>query len=286
MKAKTIFAASAAVTGAYLVASAPRVFDRPDMKGLLTNYAHRGLHGDGIPENSLKAFKRAIDVGVGIELDVRESADGTLYIFHDNDLKRMCGVDKKFKETHDSEIDLLRLNGSDEHIPLFTEVLALVDGKVPLLIELKADMGDKTLCPKVASVLDEYKGLFCVESFNSFLMGWFKKNRPKIPRGQLYTDLKDPQPKLRAFADSMMINSISRPDFIAYDIEHEDKPLLRLCLKLFKPARFVWTVKSEEDFKKYSNDKKTDGIIFEGICHVKNEERSDPEKDMKGTSQN
>lgn len=263
MKARSVIAASAVAVGAYAFASAPRIFDRPDMKGLLTNYAHRGLHGNGIPENSMKAFERAVDIGVGIELDVRESADGTLYIFHDDDLKRMCGVDQKFKETHDAELDSILLLGSNEHIPRFSDVLVLVDGRVPLLIELKAEMGNKTLCPKVAAVLDEYHGLFCVESFNSFLMGWFKRNRPRVPRGQLYTDLKKPNPKLRAFADSMMINAISRPDFIAYDIEHEDKPLLRLCLNVFKPARFVWTVRDGKSFEKYSSDKKTDGIIFE-----------------------
>lgn len=270
MKAKSVVAASALAVGTYLVASAPRIFNRPNMNGLLTNYAHRGLHGGEIPENSIKAFERAISAGVGIELDVRESADGTLYIFHDDDLKRMCGIDKKFNEVHDTEIDTLLLGDSEEHIPRFEDVLALVDGKVPLLIELKAKMGNKTLCPKVAAVLDVYKGPFCVESFNSFLMGWFKRNRPQIPRGQLYTDLKKPQPKLRAFADSMLINSISRPDFIAYDIEHEDKPLLRLCLNVFKPARFVWTVRDEKSFVKYSNDRKTDGIIFECVTSDNN----------------
>ena len=253
--------------GAYLALTAPRTTKKREAEklGLLVDYAHRGLYGGDIPENSIEAFRRAVQNGYGIEFDVRQSADGTLYIFHDDTLNRMCGIDRRFDSMTDAELADVRLGGTEYDVPLFTDVLALVDGKVPLLIELKGGMGDKTLCPAVAAVLDGYKGPFCLESFNSFLMGWFKKHRPALIRGQLYTDIKKELPALRAFADSMLINAISRPDFIAYDINHDDKPLLRLCLAVFRPIRFVWTVRDNEAYVKYRSDSKISGAIFEHI---------------------
>lgn len=253
---------------AYLIMIAPRPRRKKAIQGLCVDYAHRGLHGDGAPENSLEAFRRAVEAGFGIELDVRQSADGTLYVFHDDSLSRMCGVDKKFIELHDSEIDTLRLSGSEHKIPQFDEVLALVDGKVPLLVELKGAIGDKTLCPAVAPVLDAYKGPYCVESFNSFLIQWFKKNRPGVVRGQLYTYIKESNPGqtwLHLFGDSMMMNTLSRPDFIAYNEKNERLFFLQLCLRLYRPFRFVWTTRSLERYNELARDGKLSGQIFENF---------------------
>lgn len=272
-KLKRLAIGTSILAGAYMIASAPKPGKRKKEPSNCQSYAHRGLFGGEIPENSLAAFSAAIDKGFAIELDVRQSADGTLYVFHDDDVQRMCGVDRKFKEMSDFEIDLLRLSGTEHHIPRFDEVLSLVNGTVPLLVELKGEMGDKTLCPAVAARLDAYTGEYSVESFNSFLMGWYKHNRPKIVRGQLYTDINDRDKKLGLFADSMLINSISRPDFIAYDIKHDDKLLLKFCLKVFHPKRFVWTVTDNETYNKYYNDGMTDGIIFEGFLPEEKNER-------------
>lgn len=252
----------------YLIMIGTRQRRKKAMEGLEVNYAHRGYHGEGAPENSLEAFRRAIGMGYGIELDVRQSADGTLYVFHDDTLTRMCGVEKKFCEVHDEELDALRLSGSEHKIPRFDEVLALVDGKVPLLVELKGAIGDKTLCPAVAPVLDAYKGAYSVESFNSFLVQWFKKNRPGVVRGQLYTYIKESNPGklgLHLFGDSLMMHTLSRPDFVAYNEKHERLPLLRLCLALYRPYRFVWTTRSKERYEELARDVRLSGQIFEGF---------------------
>ena len=104
------------------------------------NYAHRGLHtkDQSIPENSLRAFGLAVENGYGMELDVQLSKDGQVVVFHDDTLNRICGVDKRVDEMTYEELKKLSLAGSiNDHIPLFSEVLAMVNGDTPLIVELK-----------------------------------------------------------------------------------------------------------------------------------------------------
>ena len=147
-------------------------------KALLCDYAHRGLHGETVPENSLLAFDLAAKEEYGIELDVQLSADGEVMVFHDYRLARMTGCEKKLCELTAAELSGLRLKGTDEKIPTFREVLALVDGRVPLLVELKGESTDTSLCPKVAELLREYGGAYCIESFNPLLLGKMRKQLP------------------------------------------------------------------------------------------------------------
>ena len=207
----------------YALLIMPRVTMKPDMKDILTDYAHRGLHDNaqGVPENSIVAFEYAIERGYGIELDIQLTADGEAVVFHDYSLKRVCGEDVKLSSLTLDELKKYRLLGTEYTIPTFLEVLELVDGRVPLLVELKGESGNTALCPVAANLLDTYMGAYCVESFNPLLLRWFKKNRPDTARGQLVTNLIKSKGAGNFFRNLMLslmlTNFLSRPDFIAAD---------------------------------------------------------------------
>ena len=150
-------------------------------------YAHRGYHDKPvIPENSLPAFRRAIERGFGAELDVHLLKDGTLAVFHDSDLRRCANVEGEIEDLTLDELKQLRLEGTDEQIPTFDEVLALFEHATPLIIELKTARGNhKALAKAVCERLDSYQGEFCIESFDPFALIDVKKFRPAICRGQL-----------------------------------------------------------------------------------------------------
>jgi len=233
------------------------------------SYAHRGLHNldAGIPENSLKAFERACAFGYGIELDLQLSSDGEVMVFHDYTLDRMTGETGKLPERTAAELAGLHLLSRDglrteEHIPTLREVLALVDGKVPLLIELKGENFDTSLCPAADRILQSYHGAYCVESFNPLLIGWYKTNRPDVYRGLLYTDVFRVKSKslLNLLLSGMMLNFLARPHFIAYDGRFDRKLPLLLATKLFRADRFIWTVRTEEE-----RGKAGEPMIFENI---------------------
>ena len=170
----------------YLLSIAPRLIGRPKrMPGKF--YAHRGLHdlSLGIPENTMAAFRRAVEHGYGIELDVQLTKDGQVVAAHDFDLKRICGVEKDVDELTYEELKALPVLGTAEHIPLFQDVLDLVDGKVPLLVEIKYKHVGSSICRKAAELLDHYSGSYCIESFHPVALMWFRKYRPYTVRGQL-----------------------------------------------------------------------------------------------------
>lgn len=219
-------------------------------KALLCDYAHRGLHGEGVPENSLSAFARAIDAGCGIELDVQLSRDGTVVVFHDYTLVRMTGCDKKVNELTVSELKTLSLAGTEQTIPTFAEVLALVDGKIPLLVELKGETADVSLCLQTARLLSAYDGAYCIESFNPLLLHSMRKYLPNACCGQLYTNVcrdKNKTTPLHALLTAMALNVLSRPDFIAYNKQDRDALPVKIATRMFGAARFVWTIKGDAE---------------------------------------
>ncbi|MBE6648780.1 MAG: glycerophosphodiester phosphodiesterase [Ruminococcaceae bacterium] len=220
---------------------------------LLKDYAHRGLHGGDVPENSLSAFEKAVEEGFGIELDVQLSADGVACVFHDYSLLRMTGVDKKLSDVEYKELSTLSLGGTNEKIPTLSEVLELVDGKVPLLVELKGESFDTSICGKTASLLKEYGGKYCIESFNPLLVRGIKKYLPDAFCGQLYTDLyrdKKIKSKLNYILVIMAVKFISKPCFIAYDKEDRNAFPVRFVKKFYKLSPFVWTVKGDKEIEK------------------------------------
>lgn len=263
-----ILAVLAGLAALILFLIAPRL-RRPDMSRLRCDYAHRGLHGDGIPENSLPAFARATERGFGIELDVQLSSDGVIMVFHDGTLIRMTGREGKLCEYTCAELQTMHLGDSGEVIPTFDQVLDTVGGRVPLLIELKGESagGNAALCETLAARLDTYAGDFCIESFNPMLLRWFKRNRPDIVRGQLVTNTLRERPEgnrtVNFLLAHLMTNVLSRPDFVSYDGRYAREWALRLNLRLFRAVPFVWTVRDKE----YWRARHGQGIctIFEGF---------------------
>ena len=223
---------------------------QPENRELLRDYAHRGLHGDGVPENSLAAFDLAAKAGFGIELDVQLSADRVVMVFHDYTLTRMTGVDKKVCELSAEELCALSLNGTDEKIPTFREVLSLIDGRVPILIELKGEATDTTLCAYVAECLASYTGAYCIESFNPLLLHKMKKHLPKAYYGLLYTNACREKRKcslVNVFVTCMLLNVFARPNFIAYSKKFRKSLPVLLTVGLFRAPRFVWTINTPEE---------------------------------------
>ena len=253
----------------YALLIMPRVTMRPDMSGINTDYAHRGFfdNSDGVPENSLAAFKYAVLGEFGIELDIQLTADGEVVVFHDYTLKRMCGEDVKLSSLTLAELRQYRLADTNYGIPTFKEVLKLVDGRVPLLIELKGENGDTSLCVAATKILDTYDGAYSVESFNPLLLRWFKKKRPDVVRGQLVTNLFKAKQGGSFFRNlvltGMLTNCLSRPDFIAIDERCLRAFPVTLCTSLFGTKLFVWTVRKKEHFD--INRENGDCSIFEGF---------------------
>ena len=227
---------------------------KPQRASLLCGYAHRGLH-DGntgnTPENSLSAFEKACQAGYGIELDVQLSRDGVVMVFHDYTLIRMTGKDGKVAEYDAAELQKLSLANTEQKIPTFSEVLSLVNGRAPLLIELKGESFDSSLCPKVAEILKSYEGDYCIESFNPLLIKNMRKLMPDVFYGQLYTNVvrdKKKKSALNIILTLMGFNFLARPDFIAYNIEDRSSFPVWLTTKLYKAEKFIWTARSLEEY--------------------------------------
>ena len=232
---------------------APRKKMQAAMSPFRTSYAHRGLFGGDVPENSLEAFERAAAAGFGIELDVQLSSDGEVFVFHDYTLKRMCGCEGKLSDMTAAALAACRLQGTDATIPTLKEVLATVAGRVPLLIELKGESGNTSLCPAVCEVLTGYEGAWCVESFNPLLLRWFKRNKSDAVRGLLVTHLlkeKKEGSKLLNFAlSALWFNFLCRPDFVAWDKKYPRQLGRLLCTSVLGAVSFVFTVKDNKDYE-------------------------------------
>lgn len=229
-------------------------------------YAHRGLHNGERAENSMSAFKAAVEAGYGIELDIRLSKDGKLVVFHDDTLDRVCGREGKVADFTADELAGFRLCGSDDGIPLFSDVLRLVDSRVPLLVEIKEDPGNDKVSVAACEMLSEYKGEFIVESFNPLSLRTVKKHKPEFIRGILshryyaYDNFKKP---LYFLLQSLLLNVLCRPAFIAYDHRHASSVALRLNRLLFDTPTLAWTVRSEEE-ERAARKAGFDSVIFEG----------------------
>ncbi len=249
----------------YLFLISPRLSNPADMELLCTDYAHRGLWNEKYPENSLPAFEMAARRGFGIELDLQLTKDGKIVVFHDDDLVRMCGVNRKVCQLTLEQIKALRLAGTPYTVPTFAEVLRLVGGRVPLLIEFKGDKPSDALCLTASQMLDTYRGAFCVESFSPLILHWFREHRPTFARGQLVSRIKKgSRPhsrKLDLLLSNMLTNFISRPDFIAISKEQRKSLAFLICTKAFHAKGFVWTVSSRQEYEAFK--KNGHSTIFE-----------------------
>ncbi len=215
-------------------------------------YAHRGLHGSGVPENSLKAFRKARDAGYGIELDVHLMQDGNLAVIHDASLKRTAGVAVKIESLTVPQLEQYRLEGTEERIPLLSQVLDLIRGEVPLIVELKSENGNYgALCKAACDLMENYDGLYCMESFDPRCIAWLRKHRGEVIRGQLTEDFfrtGGNLPWLIKFAmRHQLYNVFTRPDFVAYRFQHRKTLSNFLCRNLWGVQGVTWTIRSRED---------------------------------------
>lgn len=262
------------LAGFYFFSILPDTSRRDECKKFMGwKYAHRGLFSqkDGVPENSLEAFRRAVLSGYAIELDLQLTRDKQLIVFHDETLKRMCGENFRVSDLSYQELLEYPLEGTEYRIPLFTDVLELVDGRVPLLIEIKLPYPQTPLICSVANEqLRTYRGDYCVESFNPLALKWYRDNCPIVLRGQLSTKFS---PKdgfhgaFRFMAHHLMLNFLSRPDFISYHYLQAHNISYRLLRKLFSVPAMGWTVKSQRAFDKYKRD--FDTFIFDSFLPKK-----------------
>lgn len=217
-------------------------------------YAHRGLHNTERPENSMSAFKAALDSGYGIELDLHLLSDGNLGVMHDSSLKRTAGADVRMEELTTADLSKYHLGGTEETIPEFRQVLELFDGKAPLIVELKPDSKNHfALAEAACKMLEDYKGPYCIESFDPRCIWWLKKHRPDIIRGQLAEDYfktkNTPLPWILKFVlGNHLENFLTNPDFVAYRFSDRKKLSNFLVRKLWRVQGVSWTLQNQEEF--------------------------------------
>jgi len=225
------------------------------------NFAHRGLHrmDKSVPENSLAAFEAAAQRGYGVELDVRLTGDGKVVVFHDDELDRICGVPGKVECLGWEYLKTLRLCGTQERIPLLEDALSVIKGRSPDIVELKRGRNNRLLCEKTLAILRRYDGPCCIESFDPFIVRWFRKNAPDVLRGQLSCSMdrfKEETSWIKAFLISnVLTNFLSRPQFLAYRIGK--KPLLARLCELMGAMKVAWVSRD------WRSERNNDAVIFE-----------------------
>ncbi len=217
------------------------------------NFAHRGLHDAAKPENSMAAFRAALEAGYGIELDIHLMKDGNLAVIHDSSLQRVAGADVRIEDLTAAELENYHLSGTDQTIPLFSDVLALYDGKAPLIVELKCVDGNQgELCRKACAMLDNYRGVYCMESFDPRAIIWLRRNRPDICRGQLSENWMGKPLKVPGILKWALTYHISnvcvRPDFIAYQYADRKTFGTDICRKVMGVAGVSWTIRTREEY--------------------------------------
>jgi len=229
------------------------------LKGV--EYAHRGLHGAGVPENSLAAFAAAIARGMGIECDVQRTADDRAVVFHDWTLDRLTGTSGSVRARSATALAQLALGGGSERIPTLRDALALVGGRVPLLIEVKSRPGRRIgpLCLGVRRDLEGYAGPVAVMGFDPRVGAWLRRHAPRIVRGLVVSE-----EGARALSGSYRRHRAlwqARPDFLAYDVRDLPSPFAAAQRRRGLPL-LTWTVRSPE-LRRCAADH-TDAAIAEG----------------------
>ena len=231
-----------------------------------TPIAHRGLHTKDIPENSLSAFENALKNNYAIELDVQFTKDKEVVVFHDENLKRMTNDTRNIEDVNYDELKNLRLGNTNEIIPTLEEVLELVDSKVAILIEIKDSKDYIELSEKTYVIIKGYEGNYAKQSFNPFILEWYKNNASEVIRGQLSGTFTEGSESLNSFEKfvlkNMLLNFKSKPNYIGYELEGIPKSKLESLRKKGVPI-IVWTVKNKEDMEKAY--KYSDNITFENF---------------------
>lgn len=224
----------------------------PELRG--KSYAHRGLHDAEKPENSMVAFRAALEHGFGIELDVHLLKDGTLAVMHDSSLTRITGCEGMIEDLTENDLKNYRLSGTDETIPMFREVLELFDGKEPMIVELKCARGNHAaLTDAACALLKDYSGAWCMESFDPRCVYYLKKHHPEVIRGQLTEDhfayKNDLHPVVRFLLTHNLLNFLTKPDFVAYRFADRKCTITNaVWQKIWGVQSVSWTLRSKEEY--------------------------------------
>lgn len=252
----------------YLFAILPRISRQKEMVSYQHSmFAHRGYHCAGklIPENSMAAFRAAVVHKYGIELDIHLTKDKQVVVFHDDTLKRLCGVEGSVESHTYEELKSYYLLHTSEKIPLLQEVLDYVDGRVPLLIEIKLPGHSTEICAKTWELLEHYQGRYLIQSFNTMALFWFRRYAPQVLRGQLSSNLTSenlPDPYiLRFLVKHLLANFLGRPDFISYKLSDLPEPAVWFCHKVCRTPLAVWTLRTPEALEQ--GKETADMLIFE-----------------------
>ena len=249
---KGLFAGAVAAGGLYVLSTQGRT-GHPGLAALQGwKYAHRGLHDSEKPENSMAAFRAALEHGYGIEFDIHLIKDGNLAVLHDRSLLRITGVEGNVTDLTTEELSNYHLCGTEETIPTFSQVLELFAGKAPLIIELKCNGDAEALVDAAVKAMAGYEGPYCMESFDPRCLYFLKKKYPHIIRGQLTEDYFSsastlPAP-LKWVMKNQALNFLTLPDFVAYkyrDIRTFSNTLVR---KFWGVAGVTWTLQTQEEF--------------------------------------
>lgn len=231
------------------------MLDRPTF---LIPIAHRGLHDArrGIIENTAPAFEAAIDRRHGIECDLRAASDGTPVVFHDLPLGRLIDARGKVSDYKAGDLARLRYKAADTPLLTFADLLDLVAGRVPMLVEIKSEWGpiDESFLKAIAKLVKKYKGPLALMSFDPAVMTAIRELAPKIPRGIVsglyrgdgwWLDTLDPE---RAFCLSNLLeNGPAAPHFVAYHVKALPTPVTRFAREGAGLPLFAWTVRSPAD---------------------------------------
>ena len=225
--------------------------------------AHKGLHNEKYPENSIGAIQNAIDHGYPFEIDVYMISDGTIAVIHEFNLKHMCGVNIDVRTLKKEDLKKYHLLNTEYTIPTLEEVLEVTQGKVPIMVELKsfAVFSVGKFEQKVYDIMKQYDGEYAIQAFNPLVINWFKKNAPEVIRGQLWCLFEDVEglPKLaKHILKKMYLTKRAKPDFLAYSVDDFSKKYLK---KLKKTPKIGWVVHSEK--QEEAMDKYFSGVIFE-----------------------
>lgn len=214
-------------------------------------FAHRGLHDPaaGIPENTLPAFEAACAADYGIELDVQLSRDGEPVVFHDDTLDRLCGDARRVCDCDLAALRAVALPGG-VGIPTLREALECVNGRVPLLIELKTGPRNERLCARLTEALGGYSGEYMVQSFNPLIVGWFRRNAPRVVRGQLVCPMGNYIAQASRisgfFMAGLLLNCIGRPDFVSYDANAPRFFTHHFQRFMYRTPMAGWTIRTPE----------------------------------------
>lgn len=208
--------------------------------------AHRGIHNNQTIENTLPAFTKCVDKNYIIELDIHILKCGTIVVYHDYDLFRLCGVNKIIETLTYAQLSKIKIKGKYK-IPTLEQVLHIVNGKVPILIEVK-DMNNNDCFEKeLVKILDNYNGKFAIQSLNPYVIDWLYKNKKDYVIGLIL---------LNNLNYNVVKKYIKKVDFLSVN---------KNLLPINKKDKLIigWTIKTKDEYEKFKNI--CDNLICEKI---------------------